>query len=73
MPIVFENKHFSITLDQKANVTQMLAKTDNKSVIKERAPFAKLVLNDRRELYANSASLMTVYFLLALQTAFAQK
>lgn len=56
MPIVFENKHFSITLDQKANVTQMLAKTDNKSVIKERAPFAKLVLNDRRELYANSAS-----------------
>lgn len=56
MNIVIENNHLLITLDEKAKVSRIFAKEKNRNILKEQTAFAKLVLNDKSELCANSAS-----------------
>ncbi|MBP3692236.1 MAG: hypothetical protein J6I80_03210, partial [Clostridia bacterium] len=56
MNIVIENKHFLIEIDKNAVVTKLVNKQENKSVLKERKSISTLVLNDRSELAACSAS-----------------
>lgn len=56
MNIVIENRHLLIEIDESAKVTALLYKAQNKSVLKEQKAFGKLVLNDKSELAACSAS-----------------
>ena len=56
MNIVIENKHLLIEIDKNAVVTKLVNKLENKSVLKESKPISTLVLNDRSELAACSAS-----------------